>query len=398
MEFTLEEYELRCNKARKLMERNRLDGLFVTGECTFPIPNFRYFTGVQPREGTTNTSFPYVFLLPREGDPIIIVRELLVHETRRQTWVKDVRSYPLPFQPTIVKETIVDLNLQKGRIGAELGLDQRMHMPFQDFQEIKSILPNVEFVDASDIFLELRMVKTDAEVRMVRESCKIACRVYKRVFDWVKEGISLENIYKKARITQIEEGVLIGSIRVQAGKEFFWTELPHVKKGPEARILKKGELFWIDALTYYKGYWSDFLRMGVVGTPSDKQKKYYDLVTKMMEKTINLIKPGLTGKEIIKLACEEYRKLGIADAYINSYLKYPYRLLSHGIGLDLVERPYGNIIEKYVIQPGMTLSVEPCGGFPPDYTPSLILEDCIVVKEDGNELLTSDFDSSLHMI
>ena len=137
MDFSSEEYAIRCEKARKLMEKNGLDGLFVTGGCTFPIPNFRYFTGIQPREGTTNTAHPYVFLFPIDGNPIIIVREMMLADTIRQTWVEDVRGYTFPFPPTMVKEAMLDLKLQKGKIGVELGLDQRMNMPFLDFQEIK---------------------------------------------------------------------------------------------------------------------------------------------------------------------------------------------------------------------------------------------------------------------
>lgn len=398
MDFPVEEYNLRCNKARKLMERDRLDALFVTGACTFPIPNFRYFTGVQPREGTTNTTHPYVFLLPREGDPIIIVRELLVHDTSRQTWVKDVRGYAFPFPPTMVKEAIMDLNLQKGKIGAELGLDQRMHMPFLDFQEIKNILPNAEFVDAADIFWELRMVKTEAEIGMVKESCKIACRVFERLFAWIREGMSIEDIYRKGRIMQIEEGARISTFRINAGRDFSWTEMAPAVAGTKGKILEKGDLLWIDSLLYHQGYWTDFVRMGVVGSPSDKQKKEYELMSKMVEKTTESISPGLSGKEILERVCQEYRKLGVDEAYIDSSLKHPFRLVAHGIGLDAVERPYIYAKENYIIQPGMTIAVEPCGGFPPDFRLSLILEENILVTEDRPEIMTRHFDSSLHII
>ena len=398
MDFPIEEYNLRCKKARKLMEGKGLDGLFVTGGCTFPIPNFRYLTGVQPREGTTNTAHPYVLLFPMEGNPIIIVREMLLSDTIRQTWVEDVRGYTFPFPPTMVKEALFDLNLKKGKIGAELGLDQRMNMPYLDFQQIKSILPNVEFVDAADIFWELRMIKTDAEVRIVEESCKIACRIYERLFDWVKEDMLLEDIYKKARIMQIEEGARIGNVRINAGQGFSWTEMAPGAAGTKGKVLQKGDLLWIDSLLYHNGYWSDFIRMGVVGPPSDKQKKEYDLMSKMVVKTINSILPGLSGKEILKRVCEEYRKLGVDAAYIDSALKHPFRLVGHGIGLEPVERPYIYAKENYFIQPGMTISIEPCGGYPPEFQLSLMLEENILVRDDGPEVMTRYFDCSLHII
>jgi Xaa-Pro aminopeptidase len=138
--------------------------------------------------------------------------------------------------------------------------------------------------------------------------------------------------------------------------------------------------------------------MGVVGSPSDKQKKEYELMTKMVEKTTESISPGLSGKEILKRVCQEYRKLGVEEAYIDSSLKHPFRLVAHGIGLDAVERPYIYAKENYIIQPGMTIAVEPCGGFPPDFRLSLVLEENILVTEDRPEIMTRHFDSSLHII
>ena len=51
---------------------------------------------------------------------------------------------------------------QAGRIGAELGTEQRLGMPYNDFVKITAALPGAEFVDASDIFWGMRMVKSDA--------------------------------------------------------------------------------------------------------------------------------------------------------------------------------------------------------------------------------------------
>ena len=87
--------------------------------------------------------------------------------------------------------------------------------------------------------------------------------------------------------------------------------------------------------------------MGVVGSPSDKQKKQFEQLSKIVEKTTASILPGLPGKEILKRVCEEYRKIGVDKAYIDSSLKYPFRIVAHGMGLDPVERPYLYAKENY---------------------------------------------------
>jgi len=55
--------------------------------------------------------------------------------------------------------------------------------------------------------------------------------------------------------------------------------------------------------------------------------------------------------------------------------------------------------EDYVIQPGMTLVAEPsCGGLPPDFRLGVVLEENILVTEDGPDVMTRHFDSCLHII
>lgn len=97
LEFSPQEYSLRVNRAKVLMKEKGLDALLVTGECSHPTQNFRYFTGYQSREGLSNSNRPYIFILPTDGEPTMLVWEWLQFDALERTWIKDVRGYGVPF-------------------------------------------------------------------------------------------------------------------------------------------------------------------------------------------------------------------------------------------------------------------------------------------------------------
>ncbi len=77
---------------------------------------------------------------------------------RTETWVEDVRGYvDVPFPASLVTETLRDLGLERGRVGCELGDNQRLWMSFRDFEAVRSGLPDASFVDASDVLVQCRL-------------------------------------------------------------------------------------------------------------------------------------------------------------------------------------------------------------------------------------------------
>jgi Xaa-Pro dipeptidase len=398
LEFSEKEYSLRVNRAKKLMERKDLDALLVIGECSHPTQHFRYFTGYQSREGATNSNRPYTLILPKEGEPNLLVWEWLQVDVLESTWIKDVRGYGIPFSPTKVKEMIEEKGLSKARIGAELGLDQRLHMPYNDFQEIVKLLPNVSFIDASDIFWHLRTVKTAEEVETQRKCCEISSRALKRFFEEAHEGMTLEEAYKKLAILHIEEGAVVTPhswICIVPSREGYATE--KTSEGQTPKKLEKGDIVWIDNGVYFKGYWDDFTRVGVVGKPSSEQVEEYEITFKLAEISTAALSPGRTFEEVIKEVVEKATKLGVKyEAFAKHYLGYPFRHIYHGVGMDLVERPYVRVDWKGTIEEGMVLAVEPVrvkyetvGGH--NIIRNLAyLEENVVITKNGCQLLSND--------
>jgi Xaa-Pro aminopeptidase len=145
------------------MDRDGFDAIFITERT-----NYRYFTGNQTIQ-FNNKQRPMTVLVPRRGKPVMMVYGLEAQLVRDETWVEDVRPYvDVPFPISLVAETFKDLGLEVGKIGCELGDNQRIWMTFLEFDAIRSALPRTQFVDASGLLTRCRQVKSVAFRRPAR--------------------------------------------------------------------------------------------------------------------------------------------------------------------------------------------------------------------------------------
>src|SRR5208282_1967008 len=107
------------------------------------------------------------------------------------TWIKDVREYKVMYGHTdVIAQTIRDLGLDGGVIGAELGREQYLEISYNDITHLMKVLPKTKFVDAAQIFLDLRSVKSLAEVEMCRQASLIGARALEDFFTVAKPGMT----------------------------------------------------------------------------------------------------------------------------------------------------------------------------------------------------------------
>jgi Xaa-Pro aminopeptidase len=129
-EYPLQMYRARYERARKLMEEMKFDGLFISGE-----ENMFYFTGVRVYTAWTTYSRPFFAILPKDTDPILLCQENRLLHTRLSTWIKDIRHYEeLNGPPAAAITQIIRDSGIRGKIGAELGYEQRINMPLATFR------------------------------------------------------------------------------------------------------------------------------------------------------------------------------------------------------------------------------------------------------------------------
>lgn len=368
------EYEHRLERARSLMEAYGLDALFITDGI-----NFFYFTGGSP---PFSYARPYTLILPREREPVIVVALGAVHLQSRESWITDIRTPGVVWDAPVefLKDTFEELGLKKGRIGAELGREQRLGISYNDFVRLKKELPEAEFVDASRLIWDMRMVKSRCEVDLMRKACEIIDRVHEAVPELLEPGMTEKNVLGIILRMVGELGGFAPFAFMNSGPYNYDHDFGPTYQYPRAtnRVIEKGNMLFLDLGCNYKGYWCDYSRVHSIGIPSEKMVKLHKFAEKLTNKCVEFVKPGIEVNEIVKYCYREVKGTE-HEAQLT-----PDRI-GHAIGLMCTEPPNIALDERALTIPGMTFTIEPYFCTTDVF---LNIEQNIVVTENGYELLT----------
>jgi Xaa-Pro aminopeptidase len=138
------------------------------------------------------------------------------------------------------------------------------------------------------------------------------------------------------------------------------------------------------------GCYSDMTRTYVVGEPSDEVKEWYTLVKRALETSTAGVKPGVNGRALFELVCDQFHEAG----YKTQLNKEPgevledgfFHSLGHGVGLEVHELPSMGRAGQDLV-PGDVITIEP-GLYRSGYG-GVRLEDIVLVTADGYEVITN---------
>ena len=152
--------------------------------------------------------------------------------------------------------------------------------------------------------------------------------------------------------------------------------MPHHEAGE--RPLQAGEPIVIDMGAVVGGYHADMTRTIVLGQPDDRFWTIYSLVQTAQERAEAGIRAGASGVEVDHLAREVIADAGYGDKFGHG--------LGHGVGLATHEPLRLSSLSTDTLPVGATVTVEP-GIYLPEWG-GVRIEDVVLVKEDGAEILT----------
>ena len=379
MKFSFEEYKNRYEKAQFLMKEKNLKGLLITEGN-----NYTYFSGATRDFSYTR---PHILLLPSKGKPVAIIQNFPSWNRKREIWFDDVRVYetPLGLPLDIVIKAMKDCRMVEGKIGVEIGYEQRLGITFNDFIKLKDSLLKVDFVDASDIFWGIRMIKSSEEINRHRKACQITAGSYETIFSTIHNGMNETEIFDKFLKLLVANGGCNQWAFINSGKENY----AGGGGGPIDRYIKKGDQVWIDGGCSYKGYYSDFCCSGIVGFPSKEQEQMQKMIEEITGAVVDSIKPGIKACEIHAVNNAEWEKRGYDYKKIN----WAGGRIGHGLGLGF-EPPHIAEYDNTVIKKGMVFTIEPAINKPYGcYQTEMI----ITVTENGYKIL-NEMDRSLRII
>lgn len=236
-------------------------------------------------------------------------------------------------------------------------------------------LEGLTLVPADPLVERLRMIKDEGELAVMREAGDLADRTFRHIVSLIKPGMTETDVALEMEFYMRSHGATSSSFDtiVASGER---SALPHgVASG---RVIGKDEFVKLDFGAYYKGYCSDLTRTVVVGTPTDRHRELYRIVLEAQEEALARIRPGMTGREADAIARDIIARHGYGDRFGHG--------LGHGLGMQIHEAPRLSPSGDLVLEPGMTVTVEP-GIYLPGFG-GVRIEDDVVVTENGVERLT----------
>jgi Xaa-Pro dipeptidase len=388
--FSNDELTARAERARALMSHRGLDALIVTGDFSAGM-NYYYLSGHMPRDYQLNYSRPHIMVLPLDREPFLLVYEVNEENARAISWIQDVIPYSPPFSSEVLAREIKARGLDSANIGAELGLDQRLAMPIQEFDFLRSALPAARFVDASQLLWSLRMIKGPEEIDHIREAGRINDEALHHAFTRIKAGDSEVDVARAVGAAIVNAG----AVRPPYGQVLIMSQAKSRDLGHRSRMLGpspehtlgRGDLLFVDSGAVVSGYWGEFNRMAVVGRPSERQKSHHDRIRTIVHRSVDeALKPGRSFRQIIADMASYYRDLGYEEWQYANYLGPPFMHLCHGIGLASSEPPFVRWDSTEILEPGMVLS---CEAYLRDEGMTYGSEEDVLITGDGCEVLSN---------
>lgn len=360
--ISLEERKSRIEKAKELMRKNNIDAIIIE-----PGSSFSYFVGF--RWWKSERFFGAI--LPADGDFVYIcpkfeedrAKELILFGKDIRTWEENESPFKLTAQ--FLKE--------KGLSTGKIGFDETTRFFITD--GISKEASGADIMSATPVTAGCRMIKSSAELALMKKANEGMLQAYKAVFNSLEVGMTQYDINKL--IAEAFRALKLGGgADVQLGE---YTAYPHGSIKPQK--LKEGDVVLIDGSGVLEGYHGDVTRTTVFGEPSKLQKERWKLVKKAQSAAFDAMKPGVPCEDIDAAARKVINNAGYGPGYKNFWHR-----LGHGIGMDVHEWTYLVKGNKTKLQPGMCFSNEPgiyvVGEF------GIRLEDCWHVTESGYESFT----------
>jgi Xaa-Pro dipeptidase len=365
--ITVEERQSRQEKARRLMEANDLDAI-VLAEGT----SLNYFTGIH----WWGSERLFAMVLPAQGSAFYVCPAFEEGRAREQIAAApegsqaDVRTWQeddSPYQR--LAQGLKDRNLLTGK----LGIEESVRFVFRE--GIANAAPQAKLVSATSITAGCRMVKSPAELELMRLANHVTLTAYEAVYRSLQDGMTQVDVGRWVEAAHSQLG-FPGDALVEVGE---FSAFPHGSTQPQ--VIRTGTPILIDGGCKVQGYQSDITRMLVLGTAPDRVKKVFDIVHRAQSTALAAAKPGVECGAVDAAA----RKL-ITDAGYGPDYKFFTHRVGHGIGMDGHEWPYlvrGNTTR---MAPGMTFSDEPGIYIRGEF--GIRLEDDMHITENGAELFT----------
>jgi Xaa-Pro dipeptidase len=330
------------------------------------------------------TERPIAFALAADGRGGMLVPRLELEHAQANTAVHEVAhydEYPGERHPMEALRELLDALGVGGAIGAD-------HDGYPWMFGYRG--PGLgEWTKVADAVEDQMAIKSDAEIGLLRESCKWGNLAHTLLQRYTRPGVSETEVETRAS-TEATYAMLDAIGPIYRGQSPYYNGAIAGYRGQIGRnaaiphahgnniVFQAGDVLVTGASAPVWGYHSELERTMMIGAASDEQKRLFEHMVGLQDLAIETIRPGVACAEVDRRVRAYYERHGLWENWRHH--------VGHAIGLRYHEGPFLDRGDETEIRPGMVFTVEPglyapaIGGFRHS--------DTVAVTEDGVEWLT----------
>ena len=346
------ESELRISKVRRQMFATGAQALLIADNA-----NLYYLCGAVFRG--------YIYL-PLEGRPVMFIMRPVGIEGPDVVYIRKPEQIPAELER---------LGLPKAEV---LGLEED-DLSYSDIERLKAAMTPAKMINASTVMRRARIVKTDEEIRLIREDGLKQAAAYKRIPHVYKEEmtdiefqIEIERQLRlegclgyyrtSGRLMEINMGSVLNGDNADTPTPYDFAvggggadlSLP---VGADGRTMKTGTTVMVDMCGNFNGYQSDMTRVWSIGDIEPQALKAHEVSRRILRTLEKMALPGTPVCELYKAAMEIVEAHGLQSHFMGHLQHAPF--IGHGVGIQLNELPVLTPRSKDILEENMVIAIEP---------------------------------------
>lgn len=352
------EIDARIRALQQSLAEQGMDGALIVHHT-----NLFYLTG---------TSQSAHLFVPREGEPLLMVRKSYERARRESplAQVLDVKSL----------KKIPDILAERGLGAKILGMELDV-IPYNTWTMYNKVFADSQLVDVGDPIRRIRTIKSDYEIGLLQGACAVLDQVFAKTPSMIREGmteVELASLFEAAmrrrgyggcsKMRAFNQDFFLGNVTTgSSGAEPSYFDGPvggcgvtpaNNPHGAGWKLIGRNEVIYIDYTCLINGYTADGARMFVIGDVSEQLKAAHRAALAIEEALAAMLRPGVICEEVYLKSEELAAQMGLQDHFMGIGVDRV-RFIGHGVGLELDEFPIFAKGVKTALAPGMTFALEP---------------------------------------
>lgn len=366
--FSQAEFQSRQDAARRILAGRDIDLMIVTGP-----ENIFYLTGQQ-----TPGYYTYqALLLPVDGAPVFLVRQLEYNNLVANSYLRDIHPYLDNADPVAVT---VDTIRARGWQDKRIAIDERGW--FLPIALYKGLAENFGALDnGAGVIEALRAVKSEAEIGKIAQSSA-----------YVDAGMAAGLAAIRADASENDIVAAMMGAAIAAGSEYVGME-PLMASGPRCgvphgtwrrRVIEAGDPVFLELAGCHDRYHSVLMRSAWMGPPPDTARRMMDCCLEGLDAALHALRPGMTCADVHE-ACQ-----AVVDRH--GFTEHYRKRTGYSVGISFApDWGEGNVLSLYTgveteIRPGMVFHIPPALRIYGQFTVGV--SETAIVTETGNRPLS----------